>query len=101
LPTIANDKMTKTEEYPTWICEECGIKHGRWFPKDGTYIGPSPLCATYHVDRCDMCNKDGVMVTEPRDFGYLKRDSLLEYTENLAHFRYANNVGKKSRKIGK
>lgn len=48
-------------EYPAWVCNACGIKHGRRMP----------TCATWHPDTCGVCGLEAV-VTEPRDFGHLK-----------------------------
>jgi len=53
---------TKMTDYPAWICSHCGDKHGR---------RPCGV-ATWHFDTCGVCGKQGVMVTEPRDFGHLK-----------------------------
>lgn len=53
-----------------WICDPCGINHGRWYQK-GQYLGPSKHCATYHVGTCDVCGATEVNVTEPRDYGGL------------------------------
>jgi rRNA maturation protein Nop10 len=50
-----------TKEYPSWICYECGEKHGR--RECGV--------ATWHPDICGICGKEDI-VTEPRDFGHLK-----------------------------
>ena len=46
----------------SWVCHECGVKHGTRNP-----IGSR--AATYHEDTCDMCGKENVYVTEPRDYG--------------------------------
>jgi hypothetical protein len=51
------------KEYPTWICIQCGVEYGR---------SPSSGVATYHLGKCDICDRDGVPVTEPRDYGHLK-----------------------------
>jgi hypothetical protein len=50
------------KDYPTWICIQCGIEHGR-----NSVNG----FATYHMGKCDICGRDGVPVTEPRDYGHL------------------------------
>lgn len=52
---------SQTTPYPTWICSDCGNKHGN--RKCGV--------ATWHVDRCCICGETKE-VTEPRDFGHLK-----------------------------
>lgn len=55
------EKKSDTTKYPQWICGPCGDKYGE--QKCGI--------ATWHEEKCEIC---GVitMVTEPRDFGYLK-----------------------------
>ncbi len=50
------------DDYPSWICEDCGRKHGN--RKCGW--------ATWHCgDKCGVCGEEK-QVTEPRDFGHLK-----------------------------
>jgi hypothetical protein len=62
-----SDILTKVREqfpYPSWICRPCGEAHGR---------GMSAWhVATFHVGTCDICGRAGA-VTEPRDFGHLKK----------------------------
>lgn len=48
------------DPYPDWTCYDCGIEHGCM----------EPVCATWHVDTCDVCGKTNVPCTEPRDFGH-------------------------------
>jgi len=55
------------KDYPTWICEICGLKYGRRVAK----------IATWHGGICGVCG-DAAGVTEPRDFGHL-RDGWEEY----------------------
>lgn len=50
-----------TQEYPIWVCDDCGRKHGH----------KEPRRATWHEDLCGVCGETK-MVTEPRDFGHLK-----------------------------
>lgn len=50
-------------EYPSWVCYPCGERHGK---------RPCNPHATWHTDTCDVCSADAY-VTEPRDFGHLKR----------------------------
>lgn len=50
-----------TKEYPSWICSDCGNKHGR--RECGV--------ATWHMSACDVCGQDNVLVSEPRDYGHL------------------------------
>ncbi len=47
-------------KYPSWICADCGRKHG--------YV--RILVQTYHDgDSCGWCNEEKA-TTEPRDWGY-------------------------------
>ena len=48
---------------PDWCCSDCGRTYGKRLPE----------CATYHDAVCGVC---GVWrsVTEPRDYGYLRRE---------------------------
>jgi hypothetical protein len=64
--------MKKTTVKPAWICHECGVKHGRWFQEDGTYVGPEHHCATFHHGECGVCGTTNITVTEPRDYGNLR-----------------------------
>ena len=50
-------------KYPTWVCHQCGMKHGK-APTDGKW-------ATYHEDVCGVCGATA-SCTEPRDYGHLK-----------------------------
>lgn len=55
-------RRTIADDYPAWICADCGRKHG---------VQPSHHVATYHVgDPCGWCGRDDAPVTEPRDFLY-------------------------------
>jgi hypothetical protein len=58
-----------------WVCNDCGTKYGYWF-ENGEYVGPKHHCATYHKGECDLCGKTEVLVTEPRDFGYLRVSAI-------------------------
>lgn len=69
----------KKDGYPHWICDSCGQKYGNWYNK-GTYTGPSSWYATFHVGTCEVCETTDVPVTEPRDYGGLKRP--LKYLES-------------------
>lgn len=55
--------MKPNEYYVTWICHECGVKYGK------REVG----VATWHPGLCDICGRMRA-VTEPRDFGGLKKD---------------------------
>jgi len=57
---------------PEWVCNDCGETFGTWW-EGGQYWGPTKHHATYHVDQCQVCGKD-VPCTEPRDFGYLRKE---------------------------
>jgi len=49
------------DDYPDWICSDCGHTHGH----------ERPLLATYHVgNACGWCGSDTIPVTQPRDYGY-------------------------------
>jgi hypothetical protein len=62
----------KPNGYPQWVCDTCGQSYGKWYTK-GHYTGPAHWCATYHIGNCEICLAENVSVTEPRDFGGLKR----------------------------
>jgi hypothetical protein len=53
-------------KYPTWICKTCGCLHGN-------RPSASQHGATWHLGECDVCGACGVEVTEPRDFGDLRK----------------------------
>lgn len=61
----------KNKNYPAWVCHDCGVCYGKWY-EDGEYLGPSPHYASYHYDTCDVCGKNEVPCTEPRDYGHLR-----------------------------
>jgi len=61
-----------SKEQPDWVCNTCGEEWGRWW-EEGTYTGPSPHFATYHIAECDVCGQLK-SVTEARDFGYLRKN---------------------------
>jgi len=53
------------EDYPTWVCSECGLEASR-------NMGNRPLAftrSTFHPGICGVCGKEK-SVTEPRDFWY-------------------------------
>jgi anaerobic ribonucleoside-triphosphate reductase len=54
-------------DQPAWCCAKCGEKYGR----------RQAGLATWHLDTCGVCGKESV-VTEPRDFGYLKPEWVKE-----------------------
>lgn len=62
----------KKDGYPAFICNPCGEFYGKWYAK-GVYSGPIPWYATYHNGTCEICDAKNVPVTEPRDYGGLKR----------------------------
>lgn len=60
----------KRRQYPSWICSECGVTHGKM------RLGHK---CTFHEpdkndpdDRCGWCGSRIKALTEPRDFGYPK-----------------------------
>jgi hypothetical protein len=61
------------DDYPEWICHDCGVKYGYWY-KNSRYRGPKYWSATYHLGTCDMCKSEEISVTEPRDYGHLNLD---------------------------
>jgi len=62
--------MPKGEDYPDWVCDDCGTTYGSWYKK-GQYIGPPHHCCTYHTGKCGLCGATDVPVTQPRDYGHL------------------------------
>lgn len=56
-----------TKDYPVWVCDTCGIAHGKH--RTGS--------STYHMGICGVCLK-GKSVTSPRDFGYPNFDKPKE-----------------------
>jgi len=69
---FSKEKEMKPNGYPEWICDTCGHTYGQWHQK-GTYTGPAHWCATFHVGECEVCGAKDVSVTEPRDYGGLRR----------------------------
>lgn len=61
----ANFDAINWSKYPDWICNVCGKAYGK--RPEG-----NPYGATYHIDECDICG-EVCEVTEPRDFGHLKK----------------------------
>ena len=53
------------EDYPTWVCKECGIKAS----KDMGNIPLALQVSTFHTGICGVCGKRKD-VTEPRDYFY-------------------------------
>jgi len=62
-------KSKKQRKQIVWICNDCGVKNGKWYQPGG--CPPKAHCATYHMNTCDVCGTKDVAVTKPRDFGYL------------------------------
>jgi hypothetical protein len=52
--------------YPEWICADCGCLHGN-------RPTPIPHFSTWHYGECGICGAFAVEVTEPRDFGGLRK----------------------------
>lgn len=59
--------------YPEWVCHTCGMDYGGWYKK-GAYVGPEAHCSAHHIDTCGVCGATDVIVTEPRDYGHLRKD---------------------------
>lgn len=59
--------------YPEWVCHTCGMDFGGWYKK-GVYTGPEHHCSTHHMGTCGVCGATDVSVTEPRDYGHLRKD---------------------------
>lgn len=57
----AEASAVSRDAYPSWVCLDCGDRHGR----------RSVGIATWHMGTCDVCG-EAEMVTEPRDFGHLR-----------------------------
>jgi hypothetical protein len=53
--------MKKVKEYPYWVCQPCGQKHGQ----------KQKEVSCWHYGKCDVCGKS-TDVTQPRDFGHFK-----------------------------
>lgn len=45
------------------VCHDCGTKYGKHIT----------TCSTWHYSTCDICKKENVPVTEPRDFNYFRK----------------------------
>ena len=55
------------QDQPMWACMDCGMTYGK----------RQPGIASWHIDTCGVCGKTKI-VTEPRDFGYLKPEGVKE-----------------------
>jgi len=64
----ANYEAIFAPHYPDWICAPCGKAYGRGAPENHI--------STWHTDTCGVCGKV-TSVTEPRDFGHLKKWPIL------------------------
>lgn len=69
--------------YPSWICHECGMKHGN---------GKRSPVSCWHEGECDICKRE-TAVTEPRDYGHLSDSSikLLSMKHKLISMRNRSN----------
>lgn len=63
-------RKVSRKQYPVWICHACGVRYGSWY-RNGEYIGPANMYSTCHCGTCDVCEKENITVTEPRDYGHL------------------------------
>jgi hypothetical protein len=68
---MANTKLARTLRNARWVCEPCGISYGDYRARS----------STFHLGTCDVCKGQTVVLTEVRDFGYLRR-GLLEAQDN-------------------
>lgn len=59
--SMRDDANQRDSRYPSWVCSDCGERHGRREPSN----------ATWHEGECDVCGYTNA-VTQPRDFGHLK-----------------------------
>lgn len=65
-------------EYPEYVCQTCGYAWGR-FPKLNRI-------SCWHNGQCGICSAVEVPVTEPRDFGHLRKGWQNEATQKeVAH----------------
>jgi len=62
----AGQNPNGNDYYPEWICNDCGIKHGRIKPK---HLATWHYSGDYEDDVCGWCGSKGNL-TEPRDFGW-------------------------------
>jgi hypothetical protein len=62
----------KPNGQPEWVCDLCGTTYGNWYIT-GSYTGPPHWCATFHVGECEVCLKENTPVTQPRDYGGLRK----------------------------
>jgi hypothetical protein len=69
LSNLNSMKTKKKIKKIDWVCNDCGVKYGRWYQPGAR--APEISYSTYHLDICDVCGTSDVPVTEPRDFGYL------------------------------
>ncbi len=61
-----------TKKYPSWVCQDCGVKANTLTCIKKYGSKPKKLqfsVSTYHRGTCEVCGKEK-MVTEPRDFFY-------------------------------
>lgn len=66
---LSGAKMAKIDEV-SWCCRDCGMLANQ---VHNTVYGrhvPVATISTYHQDKCDLCGRTDVSVTELRDFGY-------------------------------
>ena len=64
------------DNYPTWVCEECGLEASRNMGN----VPPAFQVSTYHTGICGVCGKQKD-VTEPRDFFY--PDFYIDHRKDL------------------
>lgn len=71
--TIKSDDASR-DGYPMWVCIDCGTRYGHGLPVGHPF--------TVHDGTCELCGASA-SVTEPRDFGYLKRGWRQQYAKDL------------------
>lgn len=55
--------MTNDQEYPAWICADCGSRYG-------SFKGSGHVATFHHGSECGWCGTTSKAVTEPRDYCY-------------------------------
>jgi len=58
-----------------WVCNECARKHECQMPEGHI--------ATFHIGACDVCGKEGMEVTEDRDYGQHRHKLIRAQQERI------------------
>ena len=61
---------------PVWVCGDCASEMGKDLRED--------IIHTFHEGRCCVCERTGVIVTEPRDYGYFDQKDIIKVKRRLA-----------------